>query len=935
MYKKMSLSLCSTFLALTCMGAVAVPLGGTPADPGVINKEQVLYWLIKRGEVATDATDQQKDAAVASFIQRSQNGGYQPIALEKKAQALRQNQKKSKTVRNMSIIADKDITKTVKVMAVLVDFPDLPYDNNGLSAADTGMFYNSYPSSHYQDLLFSQTGFNGPQSQTLQSAYQYFQAASGQSFFFTGQAYDWVRADNNAAYYGGNENNTDRAVPELVKEAVVKTVAGLTDAELASYDIEDPYDLDGDGNFDEPDGMIDHIMLFHSSIGEEAGGGMLGEDAIWSHRFFVDSHTTGYTIPGRDMKIFGYTVQPIDAAVGVCTHEFGHDLGLPDEYDINTSSEDGSPVGAWSLMSGGSWTGSIPGAQPSGFSPYARSYLQQQLKGKWVNEQVIPLSSIGDAGVEVKLHHAVESDQVNQLSINLPSNLIAFKAPYAGEYQYYSGQGHMLNNRMSFELNLPTSATLSLVFKAHWNIEQDYDYMQVLINNVALIGNHTKSVNAYHGEVNNFISGRSNTIAGAEGADAWVELNYDLSAYSGQNVTVEMVYVTDQAEGDYGIAIDELVVTDNGNVIYQDNAETVATMSLAGFSRISDTRPAEPRRYLVQLRSHLALDSGLQHQGYEPGVLMWLEDLEQNDNNSSQHAGSGLIGVIDADQNLIGQHSTTVQIRDAAFSLFPQGNYFSDNHLDGNSLFDDSLDYSAPLKPQSGIVLPELGLTMEVIEQAVDSTTATVRFKRSGVTAIVAPLNASATSNMDQGFVTFTAQVSGGDGSYSYQWDFGDAGNTSSDVSPSYTYSQSGIYNVTLTVTDASGASSKTAFEIQVVILPKVAMQVLHTELVATLTAAGEDGFGELSYQWDLGDGNTSSAASLQHTYAQAGTYTVKVTVTDELGNSAQESQTINVAQAAQDPAAIELTNSGDSGGSVGWLSMLVLLMLARMRKTI
>ena len=37
-------------------------------------------------------------------------------------------------------------------------------------------------------------------------------------------------------------------------------------------------------------------------------------------------------------------------------HEFGHDLGLPDEYDTKYTGN-GSPVEAWSLMSGGSWTG--------------------------------------------------------------------------------------------------------------------------------------------------------------------------------------------------------------------------------------------------------------------------------------------------------------------------------------------------------------------------------------------------------------------------------------------------------------------------------------------------------------------------------------------------------------------------------------------------
>ncbi len=37
-------------------------------------------------------------------------------------------------------------------------------------------------------------------------------------------------------------------------------------------------------------------------------------------------------------------------------HEYGHDLGLPDEYDTKYSGQ-GEPVESWSIMSGGSWAG--------------------------------------------------------------------------------------------------------------------------------------------------------------------------------------------------------------------------------------------------------------------------------------------------------------------------------------------------------------------------------------------------------------------------------------------------------------------------------------------------------------------------------------------------------------------------------------------------
>jgi immune inhibitor A len=941
--KYQGLAVSSLLLACSSV-AVAATQTGTPADAGLINEQQVLYWLIKRGEVSADASEAEKQAAVDAFVSRGRNATFKPAAIEVKAEQLRikrSAQKNTKNVQytaaNNKVLADQDITKTVKVLAVLVDFPDLPHDANQLNVGDTDMYYSSYPTSHYQQLLFSKTGFTGPSNQTLQSAYQYFQAVSGNSFYFTGQVQDWVTADNNAAYYGGNDvDENDKAVPELVKEAVTKAVQNMTDLELAQYDIEDPFDIDGDGNYDEADGIIDHVMLFHSSIGEEAGGGVLGEDAIWSHRFYVDSNTNGYIIPGRALKVFGYTVQPIDAAAGVCTHEFGHDLGLPDEYDT-TNSGDGSPVGAWSLMSGGSWTGSIAGAQPSGFSPYAKSFLQQKYKGKWVNEQHISLADLSSNGTAVQLNHAVNTDAVNQLSIALPAEAVAFKAPLTGQYQYYSGQGNMINNAMSFDVTLPLDTPLALSFQAHWDIEDDYDYVQVLVDSVAIEGNHTNSTNSIYPTVKHSISGKSSDISTAYGSDAWVDLIFDLSAYAGRDVQISVVYKTDEAVGDYGMAIDDIQLTNQGTAFYIDGAESSGIATLSGFSRIEDSLAGKARRYIVQLRSHQGVDAGLVYDKYEPGVLLWLENFNQTDNNVSEHPGKGLIGVVDADQNLIGSQSTDVQIRDAAFSLFAQSKYSGDSHLAAEPLFDDNRDYSAPLKPQAGLILPELGLTMQVTEQATDSSTATVEFALSDSSVLppvtlVADINAQATG----ADVSFNVVVSGGT-DYTYTWSFGVNNATSTDTAPSYTYSTSGDYNVSVIVTDGAGNTVTATDVVRVIILPIAAFTLLPTDLTVVLKNTSSQGFGNLTYQWDFGDSSTSTAQNPSHTYTAAGSYTITLKTTDSQGNESTASQAITVSSpiVAVTTPTTTTTDSGSSGGSLGWLSVLMLGLLGYQRKRV
>ena len=62
---------------------------------------------------------------------------------------------------------------------------------------------------------------------------------------------------------------------------------------LATFDVWDRYDWNGDGNFDEPDGYIDHFQSVHAGEGEETGGGAQGADAIWSHRSYVNSVPVG------------------------------------------------------------------------------------------------------------------------------------------------------------------------------------------------------------------------------------------------------------------------------------------------------------------------------------------------------------------------------------------------------------------------------------------------------------------------------------------------------------------------------------------------------------------------------------------------------------------------------------------------------------------
>ncbi len=876
-------------------------------DVGVINEERIVYWLTKRGELAYDATEQEKRQAVAQFTRNSTAHSLPKSIQHLEGQAQKRAEKSEFKSR-------KNANKTVKVFSVLIDFPNLRYNNNGLSSGDTAMYYADYNVAHYQDLQFSTTGYEGPSGQNLMSGYQFYQAESGNSFFFTGETFGWVTADNNAAHYGGNDpdnNDNDLAVPDLVTEAVNKAFTANPNLNLDDYDIEDPYDRDGDGDLNEPDGFIDHVMIYHSSIGEEAGGGNLGDDAIWSHRFVVNStgnfNTMGAAIGSSGKRVFGYTVQPIDAAAGVVVHEFGHDLGLPDFYDT-TYEGNGSPVAMWSVMASGSWAGSPSGTQPVGFSPYGREYLQNKFGGDWIDQVEVDFFELNNGDQTHDLVQATDhTSPINQIRVNVPGPIEPFSNPYTGVYQYYSGQGHDLTNKMQFELSLPSASSISMTMKAHWDIEKDWDLVMIKVNGNPIPGNYTTAVNPYTGQyalysdVAHYLSDKSSLISGAEGSEGWVGLAYDLSSFSGQVITVEFEYRTDSNTGGYGFAADDIEVMADGSQVAFDGAETENATTLLGFQRATNSYTGIAQNYYIQLRSHNSVDAGLATRSYQRGVVLWLRNDAYSDNDSSEHPGYGLLSVIDANLTT-SSGSNTTQLRDAAFTQT------------GQSLFRDTTDYSKPASPETGVVLVANGLEMEVLSQASDSSSTSVNIRK-----VALPLSSSFSYSFTNTTVSFVNTTLGGDGAKNYLWNFGD-GNESTDVQPTHTYAAEGVYSVTLTATDESSNVHSVTQEVVVGTLPSAQFTTSINNLTVTITNSSTGGFGTATYSWSFGDGNSSSTSAPTHTYASAGTYTIVLTMTDSLGNTSTSSRSVTVTA----------PSSGGGGGSLSFLTLLALLGLSK-----
>jgi PKD repeat protein len=87
--------------------------------------------------------------------------------------------------------------------------------------------------------------------------------------------------------------------------------------------------------------------------------------------------------------------------------------------------------------------------------------------------------------------------------------------------------------------------------------------------------------------------------------------------------------------------------------------------------------------------------------------------------------------------------------------------------------------------------------------------------------------------------------------------------------------------------------------------------------VTVTLTATASDPDGQIvSYSWNFGDGTTASQSSISHTYQSAGSYTARVTVTDDKGATASASVVISVSAPANRPPTVSLAATPTSGAA-------------------
>lgn len=630
--------------------------------------------------------------------------------------------------------------------------PNRAFDNSTIWAPDFSRTY-------YQNLLFSEA----PSALSMR---KYYIEVSSNRYTVNGDVTDWVQVPFNAANYGSNYCGGIVCARTwlFVRDSVnawynSRLAAGQSpdqiNAYLSRFDVWDRYDYDGDGNFNEPDGYIDHFQNIHAGEGEETGGGAQGTDAIWSHRWYAFFNNIGFTGPSYNLGggvrigssnywVGDYTIEPENGGVGVFAHEFGHDLGLPDLYDTsgNTGGAENS-AGFWTLYDIGSYGSTGQAADGIGGKPTHMSAYEKIFLG-WSNFETVSLGGTR----AVKLGPAdTNTKQAQQLVVLLPDKTVEsfIGNPYAGTFFYHSGSGNDLDNRMTRTVTLPAGA-VSLTARVRYEIELDWDYAYLTVNGTAVATNRSTTTNP-NGQ--NFGHG----ITGSTGG-AWQALTADLSAYAGQTVSIGFRYWTDGAVAEAGFGVDDLAIT--GQPL--DGAETDGGWTYAGFIRTNGTTSQSFfNAYFGEFRQYRGYDDALrtgpynfgflnnpslqnrvEHYRYQPGLLIWYYDTSFADNNVGDHCLSGRCGglvlPVDAHPDLLIRPDNgrvwrpSVQSFDSTFGLRDtdalclhrnsvEGCYPS---LPANPVFDDTQAYWTPPNPAIGhfgwasVPLPGFGVTVRV-----------------------------------------------------------------------------------------------------------------------------------------------------------------------------------------------------------------------------
>ena len=168
-------------------------------------------------------------------------------------------------------------------------------------------------------------------------------------------------------------------------------------------------------------------------------------------------------------------------------------------------------------------------------------------------------------------------------------------------------------------------------------------------------------------------------------------------------------------------------------------------------------------------------------------------------------------------------------------------------------------------------------------------------------------------------WANFSASISGGTGPFSYSWTIN--GNSFTTAYVNYTFSASGTFPISLTVTDANGNTATETVNEVVNPDPSVTIEVQYTTVDQgtndTFYADVSGGISPFNYTWSLGGSILNYSQEFHMNFSAIGTYDVNLTISDSLGEKYSSSTTVKVIQ--KPSALIEGSNRTDVSTTTYW----------------
>lgn len=269
---------------------------------------------------------------------------------------------------------------TIRSVVILVEFSDVYFTTPSPNEAFTRLL---------NEAGYAENGGTG-------SARDYFIQNSGGIFTPDFDVYGPYRLPKNVAYYGGNEDNSDRNPEGMIIDACTAAQNDGVDFSL--------YDMDNDG-------VIDNVFVYYAGYNEAEGG---GPNTIWPHRFYIKDRPV---YGGKQLYDYACTSElrmssngrkeGLMCGIGTFCHEFSHVLGLPDLY--NTRSSETYTVGKWDIMCSGNYNNE--GRTPPAYSSFER-FMTGWLKPEQLQQAgdylLPPLNTAGQSYLLCPTTHSLD-----------------------------------------------------------------------------------------------------------------------------------------------------------------------------------------------------------------------------------------------------------------------------------------------------------------------------------------------------------------------------------------------------------------------------------------------------------------------------------------------------------------------------------------------